>query len=224
MESIRDLVREDCGSHELSFAGVHQVEVNVCVLSEFSSRRNVHPGDDVSFLHTLPPLDEDERFVEIGITGVDHRFDAVVEIHGRSVLASDGECHSVAVIGDSFSQGSVENRTQLEVLVDSGDVAVGDGIDGRERADITGRNRLVGNPEIDVRTRMRLCRIGSLVRVTCSDDVQVDDETTGLLPVESGDVRQPLKLAVSLLSWVDVLANSCGGPEQNEPENGQAVD
>ena len=224
MELSHDLVPEDRWSHELTFAGVHQVEVNVCVLSEVSSRRNVHAGDDISLLHPLSSLDEDERSVEIGITGIDHRVDAVVEIHRRPVLASDGERHTVTMIGDPFSQGSVEDRTQLEVFVDSGDVAVGDRIDGRERADITGRNRLVGNPEIDVRTRMRLCRIGSLVRVTCSDDVQVDDETTGLLPVESGDVRQPLKLAVSLLSWVDVLANSCGGPEQNEPENGQAVD
>ena len=102
MELLVDFLGEDCGCHEFALAGIHQVEMDMRIDLELGMIRHVHVGDYLSLANLLAFLDQDERQVKTGVSGISHRFDAVVKVNRFALLDSDRQGDSITVIGLAF--------------------------------------------------------------------------------------------------------------------------
>ena len=133
-------------------------------------------GDHLALTNLLTFFDEDERLVETGISGIDHRFDTVVKVDGFPLLGSDRQGDSVTVIGLAFIKYTIKHLALLKGLIDLSDVTIGDGIDGWITSWLARIHSLGRRLEVDVGSRVGLGGPSALVGMTGPDVAPIDQE------------------------------------------------
>ena len=190
MELLVDLLGEDRGCHKFALARVHQVEMDMRIDLKLGMIGHVHVGDYLSLANLLAFLDQDERQVKTGVSGISHWFDAVVKVDGFSLLDSDRQGDSITVIGLAFVEDAIKHFALFKGFIDLGYVTIGDGIDRWITGRLAGIHTTSRRLEIDVGSRVRLGCSSALVRMAGTDVLPVDEELCTGLSSKLADVGE----------------------------------